>query len=130
MTTTKEHARSVTRRITFTRDGNANASGSFGTFLPHRIQILLPLAHLLSSDPSGHAGSTLKGGTSVWKQVVKDKREDEPRWLGTAPLFRPTVSPPVCLPLQSNSAPPGLQGQLRFLAPQIFSFVYMRLKPQ
>lgn len=55
MTTTKELAKSGTRRTTCTRDGNVNASGSSGTFLPPQIQTL-HLALMPSSDHAVRAG--------------------------------------------------------------------------
>lgn len=50
MTTTKEHARSATRKTTCTRDGNASASGFSGTFPLPPPQTLLPPVRLPSSD--------------------------------------------------------------------------------
>lgn len=119
MTTTKEHAKSVTRRTTCIRDGNANASGSSGTFLPRLTQTLLPLARPLSSDQVVRPGSLWS--TSVCNTVEEDKH----CLLGTPPqLFRHIVSLPVCLPLQSNGTPPGLQGQLNLAVKVEFCFLY------
>lgn len=70
--------------------------------------------------PSGKA--TLKWGTSVWMQVVKETIQDKHCWRETPWLFRHTVSPPACLPLQSNGTPPGLQGQLNPVV-RVMSFV-------
>ncbi len=71
-TTTKEHAKSVTRRTTCTRDGSVNASGSSGTFLPLLTQTLLLLAHLLSSDQAVRPGPLWRTSVSnaSWKKAL------------------------------------------------------------
>lgn len=88
--TTKEHAKSATRRTTCTRGGNVNASGSSGTFPPPLTQTLLLLARPLSSDQVVRPGPLWS--TSVWTRVVKDTIEDKHCWLGTPQLFRHTLS--------------------------------------
>lgn len=102
MTTTKEHAKSATRRTTCTSDGSVNASGSSGTFLPPLTQTLLLLAHPLSSDWAVRPGPLW--GASVWTQVVKDSIEDKHCWLGR-PNYSGTHSLLLFVCLCSQTAP-------------------------
>lgn len=71
MTTTKELEKSATRKTTCTRDGNVNASGFSGTFLP--LPTPLPPVHLPLSDKVvrlAHPVTFVNSRNYTWRFVL------------------------------------------------------------